>query len=157
MPSRPAIAFFLACIACSASAQEQTVESAMDFLAEVLAGQQFNPNWTVYKGKPLIMDDHWGTLETVGPSKRCVLSYKGKMPAIERAEGRWKAFEPKDEWDFGKVFEIRKVGTSDIEMVHHGEPAHISFRLNSALLRARVAYAMDYLRVNCDAMRRTGF
>lgn len=157
MPSRPAVAWFAALLACSASAQEQTVESAMEFLSEVLDGQRYNPNLTESKGEPVRLHDRWGTIKEVGPDKRCVLAYKAPMPEGRRGSSVWKAYEREGTWDFSKVLEIRKAGAIDLEVVRRGQPLPLAFRLNSESLRDRVAYAMDYLRVNCDALRRTGF
>lgn len=158
MPLRPALALFIALLACSASAQEQTVESAMDFLSEVLVGQRYNPNlWTTREGDPVDLPDRWGALVEVGAGERCSVEFKAKMPAAKLGNREWSAHERNAQWKFGHVFEIQKKGATDLTMAYQGREKPLLFRLNSESLRDRVAYAMEYLRVNCDAMRRTGF
>lgn len=92
MHLRPAVALFTAFLACSASAQEQTVESAMDFLSEVLVGQRYNPNiWTTTEGDPVALPDRWGTLVEVGAGERCSVEFKARIPAAKLGNRQWSA------------------------------------------------------------------
>lgn len=141
----------------AAAAPEQTVEGAQQFLATALVGASYDANqWTI-EGRPADRGELMGVIRRIATQQRCLLTYDIDYPAGEAGGFIFEAQARTDaRWPMDQVSEVKTVG-ADIQIYFGpaGRPRRL--RIASDTLRARIAYAWEFLRISCDKTRDTGF
>ena len=148
MKARLIAASLLAGLASAAAAQGgESVEGAQSFLASVM------PAATMRLGGADV--DGWdtpGDIETYAVSGRCGFAFS----AYHAPSYDWENGTNHGTRNFGFVAAVQLTGT-EVRVAYSDAAIVDYYSFTSDAMAARVARAMEFLRVNCDATSGTGF
>lgn len=159
-------------------APEQTVEGAQRFLSMVLPGNGYTSGGfrdaVRQAGKNAgasVMLDGAGKVTDASTVSRCTsrILYDNSSVSLIVTAGRrtqrlsvydlapgWVTGGKPGGFHWGEVKEVKQVGGT-VELLFKGNTTWTTVHLGSNDLAARVAYAMEYLRIHCDPTASTGF
>ena len=138
----------LAGLASPAPAQSgQTIDGAQTFLVSVLPSAQMR-----LAGGDVEGWDNWGDILTFEKNGQCGFSFA----AFHEPSSEWQNGTNNGTRNFGYVAEVSRTG-SEVRVAYSDAAIVDYYSLTSESMATRVAYAMDFLRMNCDATASTGF
>lgn len=146
------IALYLAAVSSPAQAQDQTVENAQLFLTQILPGQQYRASLDNggYNPRPGVIQ----SVQTVG---RCDTRLTVHYPYYENSSTYYDAQTLTwSERNVSFLAEVKQRGAT-IEIFWTFQPWSSRFELSSEQMATRVAFALEFLRINCDRAAATGF
>ena len=161
------LAAVVAWSATAAGAQQQTVESAQEFLRQVLPGLEVDAGgW--YHQLDLVYLKRYAAIRSVKTEERCVsdisvrygpFRYHWKTQRGHPEVREYPAESVTRSLDARKFTEVEAfAGDAVVRIRSHGVDAPtVRIRVPSKDLRDRLAYALEFLRQKCDAAASTGF
>ena len=138
----------LAGLASAATAQGgQTIDGAQTFLASVLPSAQMRLGGGDVQGW-----DNWGDILAYQKSGECGFTFS----AYHEPSYDWENGTNNGSRNFRRVAEVSRTGT-EVRVAYSDVAVIDYYALTSESMATRVACAMDFLRMNCDATASTGF
>lgn len=156
-------------------AQEQTVESAQKFLELSLGGLTANSEFWLYNNTPALIDRR-GAIKKVETVQRCVSSFAVEYPRFTSNERRhrrllsdgrlsspavWNATTRTVMLDASRLTQVETIERTypkekylRLSITGRGSSVHL---YGPETLVARVGYALEFLRQQCDPAAATGF
>ncbi|HEY6817318.1 MAG TPA: hypothetical protein VI168_17400 [Croceibacterium sp.] len=148
MKTRLIAAGLLAGLASTASAQGgQTLDGAQTFLTSVLPSAQMRLSGGDVQGW-----DNWGDILNYQASGSCGFTFA----AYHEPSYDWENGTNNGTRNFAHVAEVSRTG-SEVRVAYSDAAIIDYYLLTSESMATRVAYAMDFMRMNCDATASTGF
>lgn len=165
-----------------AAAQEQTVESAQAFLAMVLPGNGYSAGSIEDGLQAMAREMHNGRYHVSGHAKiidagvvaRCVSRIQYDVTPVKyeawqvTVPGSRETIDPSklfpdprrvgmaDGFNWGTLKEVRQSG-SDVRLQFPAARNATHIHVGAEAMAARVAYAIEFLRMKCDPAAGTGF
>lgn len=143
------------------AAENQTVESAQKFLSMTMVNQKWGEAIYENTSDKSLSNYADGVIVSFVPTGRCKQQMIADFPAYKHpyADLTWSEYRLVQTYDFSELVEVRPGKTSKnlIEVFFRGQPRGIPLKIASEELATRVAFALAFLKFQCDGTAATGF